>query len=43
MNHWPFILGAYGITGAATLALLWASLRSMRRAEAEVEALKAER
>ena len=43
MNHWPFIIAAYGLTFVAVAALLWASLRSMRRAEAQVEALKAER
>ena len=43
MNHWPFILTAYGLSFIATVALLWASLRSMRRAEAEAEALKGER
>ena len=39
MNHWPFILGAYGFTAVAVLALVFASWRAMRRAEAEAEAL----
>ncbi|HEX8525420.1 heme exporter protein CcmD [Allosphingosinicella sp.] len=37
MNHWPFILGAYGATAALTVPLLWWSWRAMRRAEAEAE------
>ena len=40
MNHWPFILGAYGFTALAIVSLLWASLAGMRRAEAEADALK---
>jgi hypothetical protein len=43
VSHWPFILGAYGFTAAATLALLWHSLAAMRRAEAAAEALRGER
>jgi hypothetical protein len=40
MNHWPFILAAYGITigGAAALAL-WSHI-AMRRAEAAADALR---
>ena len=35
MNHWPFILGAYAIAGAAVLTLVGASWAAMRRAEGE--------
>lgn len=40
MNHWPFIIAAYGVvvTGLGGLAL--ASWRAMRRAEAAPDALK---
>ena len=37
MNHWPFIIGAYGVTVAATLALAWWSFAAMRRAERDAE------
>ena len=43
MNHWPFIIAAYAITSVGTLALMAASLISMRRAEAEAEALRRDR
>ena len=43
MNHWPFIIGAYAATFLATAALLWLSLRDMRRTEAEANSLKGER
>jgi hypothetical protein len=33
MSHWPFILAAYGLTAAGTLALVAASWAAMRRAE----------
>jgi hypothetical protein len=40
MNHWPFIIAAYGTTLGSTLGLvLWAWL-SMRRAEAAAEQIK---
>ena len=40
MNHWPFVLAAYGVTVIATVVLVaWAFL-SMRAAEAEADALK---
>ncbi|MEY2927126.1 MAG: hypothetical protein RL367_1603 [Pseudomonadota bacterium] len=33
MNHWPFIIAAYGLTGLVTFGVtLWAWL-AMRRAE----------
>jgi hypothetical protein len=39
MNHWPFILLAYGVTALGSILCLgWAYL-SMRRAEARVEEL----
>ena len=39
MNHWPFILAAYGITAVATLALVLSSLAAMLRAETRAESL----
>lgn len=36
MNHWPFILAAYGLTALATAVLSLASLIAMRRAERAV-------
>jgi len=33
VNHWPFILAAYGLTGAGTLALVSLSWLEMRCAE----------
>ena len=38
MNHWPFVLAAYGVTLLTTLALVLASWRAMRDAEARAEA-----
>ena len=38
MNHWPFVLAAYGLTLGAVLALVLASWRAMRDAEARAEA-----
>ena len=43
MNHWPFIAGAYALTVLPTLALIVASYRAMRRAEAAADALKGDR
>lgn len=43
MNHWPFILAAYGLTAAGTIGLVALSLAAMRRAEAEAAALKGDR
>ena len=40
MNHWPFILGAYGLTAVGTVGLMVASLSAMRRAERDADALK---
>ena len=40
MNQWGFVIAAYGLTALAIVGLvLWAFL-SMRRAEADLEALK---
>ena len=37
MNHWPFIIAAYALTGVGTIGLtLWCFL-AMRRAERAVE------
>ena len=43
MNHWPFILAAYGLTAAGTLGLVFWSWAAMRRAEAEAERIGRER
>jgi heme exporter protein CcmD len=40
VNHWPFIIAAYGVTGAGTLGLVVWSLIAMRRAERAVDSLK---
>lgn len=40
MNHWPFILAAYGITIGGTVALTVWSHIAMRRAEAAADALR---
>jgi hypothetical protein len=37
MNPWPFIIGAYAIALAATVALTFLSWRVMREAETEAE------
>ena len=39
MNPWSFVIAAYGITLLATAVLLLLSLRAMRRAEADVDAV----
>ena len=39
MNHWPFIVAAYALTVAGTLAVTAWSFVSMRRAEADAAAL----
>ena len=33
VNHWPFIIAAYGLTAMATFALLGWSVFAMHRAE----------
>jgi hypothetical protein len=39
MSPWPFIVGAYVLTGVATAAMTLWSWAAMRRAEAEAAAL----
>ena len=39
MNPWPFIIAAYALTVAGTLAVTLWSYAAMRRAEAEAAAL----
>jgi hypothetical protein len=43
MSHWPFILGAYGLTLAGTIGVALWSLTEMRRTEAEAEAVRRDR
>jgi hypothetical protein len=43
MSHWAFVTAAYAVALVATIALVGASFAAMRRAEAEAEAMKAER
>jgi hypothetical protein len=43
MNHWPFIIGAYGVTIVATVAIVAISFAAMRRAEARADALTRKR
>jgi hypothetical protein len=40
VNPWPFVITAYGIAIALTVALLLWAYSSMRRAEAAADALK---
>ena len=40
MNQWSFVLAAYGVVVLATVILLLASWRAMRRAEAAAEAVR---
>ena len=40
MNPWPFVVTAYLVAIALTLALLLWSYSSMRRSEASADALK---
>ena len=42
MNPWPFVIAAYGIVTAATLALILASWLGMRSAEAAADASRTE-
>lgn len=37
MNHWPFILAAYGVTLVGGVAISIASYAAMRRAERAAE------
>jgi len=43
MNHWPYIIAAYGVTALGTLGLSLASWRAMRKAEARADALRRDR
>jgi heme exporter protein CcmD len=43
MNHWPFIIAAYGVTIAATLGIVAQSYLAMRRAERKSDALTRQR
>jgi hypothetical protein len=40
MNHWPFIIAAYGAVIAAAVALALGSWRAMRAAEARAEEMR---
>jgi hypothetical protein len=40
MNPWPFVIAAYAVAIALTLALLLWSFASMRRAEAAADSFK---
>lgn len=42
MNPWPFVIAAYGIVIAGTLALVLVSWLGMRHAEAAAEASRTE-
>jgi hypothetical protein len=37
VNHWPFIIAAYGLTATATLVLLGWTLFAMLRAERAIQ------
>jgi hypothetical protein len=40
VNAWPFVIAAYGLTGAGTFGLVVWAWRSMRSAEALADSLK---
>jgi hypothetical protein len=40
MNPWPFVIAAYAVAIALTLALLLWSFASMRRADAAADSFK---
>jgi len=40
MSQWSFVIAAYALTAIATVGLLGRSYASMRRAEADADALK---
>lgn len=40
MNQWPYVIAAYGLTLVATVAIVWASLAAMRRAERDADAVR---
>lgn len=39
MNHWPFIIAAYALTGLGAGGLAFWSFAAMRRAERDAEAV----
>ena len=43
MNHWPFIIAAYGLTILGMLGLALWSWAAMRRAEADARTLRRDR
>ena len=43
MNHWPYVMAAYGVALLGTGGLAFASWAAMRRAEARLAALKERR
>jgi hypothetical protein len=43
VNHWPFIIAAYGLTLAGTLSVVWWSWSAMRQAETEADNLRRDR
>ncbi len=43
MNHWPFIIAAYGLSLLGTIGVTLWSWSAMRRAEAEADAVRRER
>jgi hypothetical protein len=40
VNPWPFVIAAYGVAIALTVALLLWAFASMRRADAAADALR---
>lgn len=42
-NQWDFVIAAYTLTALLTAAVLWASWRAMRKAEARADALRQDR
>ena len=42
MNHWPFIIAAYAVTGVIFLSVLIISFVAMRRAETAVRGMRGE-
>jgi hypothetical protein len=40
MNHWSFVISAYGLVLLGTVALVLRSYLTMRRAEADADAVK---
>ena len=40
MNQWAFVIAAYSLVGLVTIGMILAAYLSMRRAEADAEAVK---